>query len=294
MAGKIQNGFELSKQSWGALRQNKQLLIFPLLSGIGMFIVTILFFIPEIIALQPMVTEGSGAEASTFQWILALAIFFLYYLVASIVIIFSNAALIGATMKIIEEGDASFMDGVRIAVSRFGRIFVYALISATVGVVARSISQSGRSSDNILVTIIAAIVGAAIAATWNMIMFFALPVMVIEDVGLRDSFHRALELFKKTWGEGFVGSTAIGGLSCLAYLAAFVIGGAIIALGIVADVLAAIVIGAVVLVIGVLVIGLLNGAVNGIFQTSLYHFASTGDAGPFIDTDLAREAFQVG
>jgi len=47
----------------------------------------------------------------------------------------------------------------------------------------------------------------------------------------------------------------------------------------------------VVLVIGVLVIALLNSAVNGIFQASLYNFATTGDAGPFIDTELAKEAF---
>jgi len=29
MAGKIRSGFELSKQSWGALRQNKRLMAFP-------------------------------------------------------------------------------------------------------------------------------------------------------------------------------------------------------------------------------------------------------------------------
>ncbi|WP_204139897.1 hypothetical protein [Halomicronema sp. CCY15110] len=38
-------------------------------------------------------------------------------------------------------------------------------------------------------------------------------------------------------------------------------------------------------------IALITGAINGILQTSLYHYAKTGDAGRFIDTGLARNAF---
>ena len=44
MSKKITHGLELSKQSWNALRKNKQLVMFPLISGIGMIIVTIVFF----------------------------------------------------------------------------------------------------------------------------------------------------------------------------------------------------------------------------------------------------------
>ena len=98
---------------------------------------------------------------------------------AAILVIFSNAALIAATHKMIQDGDASVMDGIRVALSRFGKIFVYALISATVGSFARSVAQSGRNSNSFMVAILAAIVGSAIAAAWNIITFFALPVMVI-------------------------------------------------------------------------------------------------------------------
>jgi len=290
VAGKIHNGLELSKQSWGALRQNKQLSIFPLLSGIGMFIVTVLFFLPEALVLGPIVQAAEG-EVTTSQWITAGVVTFLYYLVAYTVVIFSNTALVGATLKLIQGEKDTVGDGIKIAMSRFGKIIIYALISATVGVIARYIARSGRQSDNVFVAIIAAIIGGTIAAAWNLVVFFAIPVIVVEDTGLKDSMKRSFELFKQTWGEGFVGNTAIGGLTCLAYLAAFIIGGAIIALGIATNMVAAIIIGAVVLVIGVLVIALLNGAVNGIFQASLYNFATTGDAGPLIDTELAKEAF---
>jgi hypothetical protein len=292
MAGKIRSGFELSKQSWSALRQNKQLLIFPLISGVGLLFATVLFIIPEFFAVQPLLDE-STAQVPISSWIIAIAIFFVYYLIAALLVIFSNAALIGATEKMIREGDATFMDGIHIAFSKFGKIFVYALISATVGVIARSISQSGRNSDNIIVTIIAAIVGSALAAAWNMVMFFALPVLVIEDVGLKESFHRALALFKQTWGEGFVGSTTISGISVIAWIAVMIVGFGIFFAGIAMNITPLIAVSIVVLVLGSAIIALLTGAVNGIFQTSLYNFATTGDAGPFIDTEMAKTVFHA-
>jgi hypothetical protein len=67
----------------------------------------------------------------------------------------------------------------------------------------------------------------------------------------------------------------------------------IIAAGVFSGVLALIILGVVLLILGLVAVNLLNGAVNGIFQASVYHFATTGNAGPFIDGELAREAFQA-
>ena len=35
------------------------------------------------------------------------------------------------------------------------------------------------------------------------------------------------------------------------------------------------------------------GAVNTVFQTSLYNFATTGDTGSIFDTELEQKAFQT-
>ena len=86
----------------------------------------------------------------------------------------------------------------------------------------------------------------------------------------------------------------IGGISCLVTLAVLVLCGAIITAGMFTNVQALIVVGAVLEVPELLVTGLLNSAVNGIFQASLYSFVMAGDAGPTIDTELVREAFQAG
>lgn len=293
MANKIANGLELSKQSWNALRQNKQLIAFPVISMIGITIATLLFLLPESVLVVPILAaREAGGTASNTQWILLLVVLFLYYLVTYIVIIFSNTALVGATLKMINGESATVGDGISIALSRFRRIFVYALISATVGVIARGISQSGRGSDNFLVSILAMLVGGLIQGAWNLLVFLALPVMIVEDLSVRDSLKRSMAIFKETWGEGFVGSTAVGGISCLAYLAIFLVTGGIIAAGILIENVPLVIVGAVFLLLGFVLVALLNGAVNGIFQASLYQYATTGNAGPFIDSALAEEAFK--
>lgn len=290
MAKKITHGLELSKQSWSALRQNRQLLVFPIISGVGMIVATILFFIPEAFLVRPILSTD---EPTTAQWITALVILFAYYLVTSFVVIFSNTALVGATLKLIEGEPATVGDGIRIARARLGKVAVYSLMSATVGVVAGSITQAGRRSDNVLAMIATAIIGGALQGAWSILIFFALPVMVVENVGVRDSLKRSFELFKQTWGEGFVGSTAIGGVSCLVSLAVALTSGGIMVAGALNGLWGLVILGAVLLVLGLVGISLLRGAVNGIFQASMYHFAATGDAGPFIDGELAREAFQA-
>ena len=288
MAGKIKSGLELSKQSWSALGQNRQLIVFPLISGMAMILVTILFFIPEAFAVLPIL---EAEEPTAAQWVTAFLILFVYYLVASFVVIFSNTALVGATLKIVGGEPATVRDGLRVATSRLGKIIAYSLISATVGVIARGITQSGRQSDNAIVAILAAILGGLIQGAWSLLVFFAIPVIVVENLGVRDSLKRSFELFKQTWGEKFVGSTAIGGISCLVSLAVLLIGGGIIAAGVLTDTVALLILGAVLLILGLVVISLLNGAVNGVFQASMYHYATTGDAGPFFDNELARAAF---
>jgi hypothetical protein len=74
-------------------------------------------------------------------------------------------------------------------------------------------------------------------------------------------------------------------------LAALVIGGVVIFAAVSTGSVAVIITAIVLVVVALVLIGLLSGAVNGIFQASLYQYATTGDAGQFIDTDLARTAF---
>lgn len=274
--------------------QNKHLLVFPLISTIAMIVVTILFFIP--ISATGIVGALAGENTTTGNaaYIISAITLFLYYIAANFVVIFSNTALVGAALKLVRGEQATVQDGINIAMSRLGTIFVYAVISATVGMVARGIRDSGRRSNNIIVAIIAAILGGLLQGAWNVIVFFAIPVLAHENVGPIEAMKRSFDLFKQTWGEGFVGSTVIGGVSCLIYLAVTVIGGLLIFGAVSTGSVALIVIAIALVVLAFVVLGLISGAVNGIFQASLFNYATTGEAGVFIDTQLAAGAFAGG
>jgi len=289
---RIQNGVELTRQSWAALRANPQLMVFPIISLIGMIIVTILFFIPvSATGIFTAISESSNRNAHDINQTLFTIIVFLYYFVTYTVVIFSNTALVGAAMKLARGETATVQDGINIALSRMGKIFVYALISATVGMLARAMRDSGRNSRNIGAMIIANIIAGIIQGAWNLVVFFAIPVLVVEDLGVIDSLKRSVGLFKQTWGEQFTGSMAIGAVSCLVTLALFVVGGVLIALAAMTKSVVLIVITIAVVVLAFVFVSLINGAVNGIFQASLYQYATTGDAGKLIDTQLAHDAF---
>lgn len=289
MAGKIKNGLELSKQSWGALYKNRQLIAFPIISITMLTILSLLLFVPITEWASRLRETGDVTQADVWAGVGGA---FLFYLVTSIIVIFSNAALIGASLKLITGEQATVSDGIRIAASHFGTIIGYALLSATVGVVIRLLVRFGSGADHTIVKLLAIVVGSTLAATWSLAVFFALPVMIAEELGVKDALKRGVAIFEKTWGEGFTGDAVIGGFSCLVILLVLCIGGIFVAIGIERDMMALSIVGLAIVVIGSIGLELLYGAVNGIFQASLYHFAVTGSAEPFIDTQLAEEAFR--
>lgn len=292
---RISNGWELSKQSWNALRANPQLLAFPVISLIGMVVVTIIFLIPMagagiFDAVQASAATGE-AQLNDSQFTLSAIVGFIYSFVGYVVVIYSNVALVGAAMRLARGETATVRDGLQIASSRFGKILIYAFISAVVGTIARAIRSAGHNNKNFVVQIIASIFSSLIQGAWSLVVFFAIPVLVVENLGVTDSLKRSFELFKRTWGETFVGQTAIGFIGCIATLVLMVVGGAIIALAAATKSVALIIVAVVLVILAAVFIGLLNGAVNGIFQASMYQYATTGDAGKLIDTQLASNAF---
>src|SRR4051812_43294992 len=116
---------DLAKASFGVLRSDKELLIFPLLSFIGLVIVTILFAIPLIAT--GGITHASEGRVDPISYVLA----FLFYLVSYTVTFFFQTGLVGAALIRLDGGDPTLRDGFRIAVSRLPQIIGYALIAAT-------------------------------------------------------------------------------------------------------------------------------------------------------------------
>lgn len=267
----------LTRGSLAVLRADKELLLFPLISFVGLVIVTISFAVPWV--LIGGLREVESGSPGVISYVLA----FLFYLVTYAVIFFFNTALVGAAMIRLDGGDPTVRDGLRIATSRLPQIIGYALIAATVGMILRWISERAG--------IVGQIVAGVIGFAWSVATFLVVPVLVMEQVGPVEAIKRSGSLLRKSWGEQLVGSIGISlvfGLLALLVIGLGVV--ATIALVQVSFVLAIVVVVATILIVGA--IALVGAAASGIYTASLYRYATKGDPGSAFPADAVATAFR--
>lgn len=277
---KFSNSMELVKECVAVMRSDKELSAFPVISFLGVLLVTAAFAIPLYFGGLLDRLQADGGPVATDYVIL-----FFYYLVMYFVIIFCGSALIGAAMIRLRGGDPTLGDGFRAAGGRLGAILGYSAISATVGLLLGLLSSRGGTAGR---------VGSAVAQTgWNILTFLAMPILVMEGVGPIEAIKRSGKLLKKTWGEQLIGS---GGIGLVFGLLMFVI----ILLGVAFGVLAAKVESVTVLVtvIGIVLlalalVGLVSATLTGIYRAALYSFATSGEVGPFFKADVIKKAFSA-
>jgi len=258
--GRIRASIEIVKASWAVVRQDRELLWLPVLSFLATG-VTIALFAGGFFAVSGTDALDGGRIQPTIGGYLLM---FVLYLVLAIITVFFNAALVSAAHERLRGGDPSVESALAGATSRFGLLLPWALVSATVSTVLRSIQERA----GLLGRIVIGIIGIA----WALVTFLVLPVIVIEGLSVGAAIKRSKELFTRTWGEQVVGNAAIGLVSFLAILGFGLIAVPLMLTGVAAIVIAAIVAW----VAWAAVVSAVGAAMSGIFQTALYLYASTG------------------
>jgi hypothetical protein len=280
MFNKLTNSWELIKASAKVLGQDKELIIFPIISAIGTLLVTATFFIPLFLAdvFDTMFSRDLGIV----PFIVGLA----FYLVQYTVIFFANTALVGAALIRLRGGDPTIGDGFRIAFQRIGSILGYALIAATVGMILRTIQE--KAKGNALVRTVIGLLGFA----WNVATFLVVPVLAVEGIGPLQAIKRSVSLLKKTWGEQIVGNFGIGAVFGLINLGVILLGagGIFVAVKLESIVLGVIVVALVVLLL--LALGLISSALNGIYTAAVYQYAVSGQTSGMFATEMVQGAFR--
>jgi hypothetical protein len=272
---RLRTSWEIVRSSWAVLRQDKELLVLPVLSFLATVVVMGTFAAGFVAfgGLDGITDEGSTPGPG---WYLA---FFVMYLVLAVVTIFFNAALVHAANERLEGGDPTLGSALGGAASRFGALLPWALISATVSVILRNIQERSGLLGRALV----GLVGVA----WSLVTFLVLPVIVIEGVSVTTALRRAAELFRRTWGEQMAGVIGIGLVAFLAILVGVPLP---LVLGLSqTPVLVGIGIG--LFAAWVAVVATVGAALSGIFQAALYRYAAAGDTPAGFSPDLMSRAF---
>lgn len=278
MFERMAQGWELVKGSWTVLKLDKELLVFPLISGIACLLVLGSFALPlwSTGYLETVLEEEAARDP------LGWALLFVFYVVNYFVIIFFNSALIACAIIRFKGGDPTLADGFRAALARLPQILAWALVSATVGLILRIIeSRSERVGQ-----VVAGLMGMA----WSVVTYFVVPVIVIERAGPIEATRRSLDTLRKTWGEALTANFGIGLIVFLAMLIAavpLILGGVAIAAGMVPLGIIGIVVGVALMML----VGLISAALDGILIGALYLYAAEKEVPRYFDRRVLRGAF---
>jgi hypothetical protein len=273
-SGRIQRGWALTKQSFRVLRDDRSLLLFPIIS------------IPVALAATAIVM-GPGVALYTADnqeaILIAFGVVALYVL--TFVTVFFNVALAAAASTGLAGGDSTVAEGLRAARARLGVIAAWALVQTVVGVVISAIQSATNES------VVGRILGGLVSFAWSAATFFVVPIIALEGVGPKQAFQRSVSVLRARWGEGVVGSaSASGAVFLIALLPLLALGGGGYALinsgqDVAGGVLLAL--AGVVLVVGILI----GSTVNAIFRVALYRFATDGTAVGGFDPAQMQAAF---
>jgi len=268
---RLSNGWKISMNSFKILKANKQLIIFPVLSGISLLLLIGSFF-TAIYAASGWNFDNLNGTSPVINYL----VMFLFYVVNYFIVVFFNMALIHCTHLYFKGEEVTVKKGLQFSMSRLGVIFSWAIFAATVGTILRAIQENSGALGKIITGIIGIV--------WSVTTFFVVPVIAYEKLGPIDAFKRSSQLMKQKWGES-LGATF--SFSIIQLLAMFLLAIPLFAIGALIHPLA----GVALAIPGAFIILAVMSAAQTIFVSAVYHDV-TGDPTEHFNQQMIDNLFQ--
>ncbi len=261
--GRIRASWLLFKESWRFLAADKELLLIPVAA-----LVLNLCLLGIVIGSTVLLTQNSENPLFTGDTLHTLdyVVLFMVYVVGAFTLALSQAAITHTVYTRLHNGNARLGESISVALSHAGTLFVWALITSTVGVILRMISERSQ--------LIGKIVAALMGAAWAIATFFVIPAIVIDKKGAVESIPFSITTFKRTWGETIVSNITLGLFFFLAYMLAIISVVGMIILGVYAENLIIILTALIIGVAWLVMASLAQAALEGVIKTVLYIYAT--------------------
>ena len=133
---RISRGWALTKQSWGVLKSDRSLVIFPMLSTIFALIAVAVIWLPT--ASMSGVLAGEAINENDPAYYIAAAA---TAYVSTFIAVFFNVALAACAVRSLRGEDTTVGEGIRAALQRIGPILGWTLVAATVGLILRLVEE---------------------------------------------------------------------------------------------------------------------------------------------------------
>lgn len=261
--GRIRASWLLFKESWRFLAADKELLLIPVAA-----LVLNLCLLGIVIGSTVLLTQNSENPLFTGDTLHTLdyVVLFMVYVVGAFTLALSQAAITHTVYTRLHNGNARLGESISVALSHAGTLFVWALITSTVGVILRMIAERSQ--------LIGKIVAALMGAAWAIATFFVIPAIVIDKKGAVESIPFSITTFKRTWGETIVSNITLGLFFFLAYMLAIISVVGMIILGVYAENLIIILTALIIGVAWLVMASLAQAALEGVIKTVLYIYAT--------------------
>jgi len=280
MAGRFSRSLELARASWSVVRADTELLWLPVFSTLALLVLLGAFVGPAWLV-GAFDAVGQGSEVPP---IVAVA-GFVFYVLAFFIAFFFNTALVGAAMLRMDGHDPTLRDALAIAWARVPRIFGYALIAATIGLLLRALEERVGWLGSIVVRLV--------GLGWTVATFLVVPVLVTRDVGPIDAVKESASLLRETWGENLIGTVGMSIAFSIAYLLVVLLGGAGVMLGTQAGLPVLIAVSVLLCVATLVVLTALQATMQAVYAAALYRYATNnGDPTPGFAPELLQVAFK--
>ncbi len=259
--GKITRTWSLMSNCWEVLKQDKGLLVFPLISGCCCLLLLASFAVPLYVtdAWQP-----PARDAATVKQISYYGVLFLFYFCNYFVVVFFNAAIVACAAMRMSGGNPTVGDGFRAAAARLPVILGWVLVSATVGLLLRMVEDRSEK--------IGQFVAGLLGMAWTAVSFLVIPILVMENKNPFTALKDSTVLLKKTWGEQLVGNFSFGMIFFLLGIPAVLL----IVAGALAHSVIVLALCIAVAAVYLIVLALIQSALQSIFQAALYLYARDG------------------
>ena len=255
---RLTNGWTIAQNSFKVLKANRQLMLFPILSGVSLTLIMASFLLS---ALGIAGWDFNNLDIAHDNKALQYGIIFLYYIINYFVVVFFNMALIHCTTLYFRGEEVTVAKGIAFSRSRIGTIFAWAMFAGSVGAILKIIQENVGALGRILTGLVGIV--------WAIATFFVVPVIAYENLGPIEALKRSTQLMKEKWGERLGAGFSFGLVQLVGFIGVAIVA-ALVAVGI--HPIAGIAIG----VLGLLLLATVVRAARTIFVSQVYH-SVTGD-----------------
>jgi len=282
MFGRIARGWRITKRSFQIIKQDKEILVFPILETMFYILVSGIF-----VLLAFSFGIVSSIINNNFSNMLIYVLFLIYIYSLYLAGIFFEGAIVSSASIRLSGKNPSLRDGLSLPLKKTGKLFLWALIAMIVGIILNFLANLGKGRGRGFN--IASKAGAAgLGIAWNLTTLLIIPVLLFEKLGIFSSIGRSASLFKQTWGENLTAQFSTGGIFFLLGLLSIIPLAIAVVAGNVGFLLVMIVLFF--LYLGVLIV--LATSVNGILVAVLYRYAVTKKDPRVFEESVMSEMFR--